>query len=60
MKLIKHYKYIGILSIVLLVFILIILFKSDIPIFKSDKKTSSGSDNQAINTALIIDSELHK
>lgn len=60
MKLIKHYKYIGILSIVLLVFILIILFKSDITIFKSDKKTSSGSDNHSINTALIIDSELHK
>lgn len=58
MKLIKHYKYIGILSMVLLVFILVILFKSNITIFKSEKK-SSNSDSQMINTALIIDSNLH-
>lgn len=59
MKLIKHYKYTAVLSIILLVFILLILRNSDITLFKSDKKNTAASKQNLIDTALIVDSNLH-
>ena len=56
MKFKKYYRYVITVCAILLIFILIILFKSNLLDFKSNKKTPASS-NGDINIALIINND---